>query len=73
MTDRQEELIRQLTERARGVDDLVISVSAKGLTRGEISAHLAEVYGADDAGEKFVRDFVAAWAKVMDLDRFDVA
>ncbi len=46
MTDRQEELIRQLTERARGVDDLVISVSAKGLTRGEISAHLAEVYGA---------------------------
>jgi catalase-peroxidase len=33
---------------------------------------LAEVYAADDAGEKFVRDFVAAWAKVMDLDRFDV-
>ncbi|MGI5239636.1 catalase/peroxidase HPI [Dactylosporangium sp. CA-139066] len=34
---------------------------------------LAEVYAADDAQEKFVRDFVAAWAKVMDLDRFDVA
>jgi catalase-peroxidase len=33
---------------------------------------LAEVYAADDATEKFVRDFVAAWAKVMDLDRFDV-
>jgi catalase-peroxidase len=33
---------------------------------------LAEVYAADDAGEKFVTDFVAAWAKVMDLDRFDV-
>jgi catalase-peroxidase len=33
---------------------------------------LAEVYASDDAGEKFVRDFVAAWAKVMDLDRFDV-
>ena len=32
---------------------------------------LAEVYAADDAGEKFVRDFVAAWAKVMDLDRYD--
>jgi catalase-peroxidase len=30
---------------------------------------LAEVYASDDAGEKFVRDFVAAWAKVMDLDR----
>jgi catalase-peroxidase len=33
---------------------------------------LAEVYAADDAGEKFARDFAAAWAKVMDLDRFDV-
>jgi catalase-peroxidase len=33
---------------------------------------LAEVYGADDAGEKFVRDFVAAWDKVMTLDRFDL-
>ncbi|MFR9805570.1 catalase/peroxidase HPI [Pseudonocardia sp. RS010] len=31
---------------------------------------LAEVYGSDDAGEKFVRDFVAAWDKVMNLDRF---
>jgi catalase-peroxidase len=34
---------------------------------------LAEVYASDDAQEKFVRDFVAAWAKVMDLDRFDLA
>ncbi len=33
---------------------------------------LAEVYASDDAGEKFVHDFVAAWAKVMDLDRYDV-
>jgi catalase-peroxidase len=33
---------------------------------------LAEVYGADDAGEKFVEDFVAAWDKVMNLDRFDL-
>jgi catalase-peroxidase len=33
---------------------------------------LAEVYASDDATEKFVDDFVAAWAKVMDLDRFDV-
>ncbi|CAM3768393.1 catalase/peroxidase HPI [Paracidovorax anthurii] len=32
---------------------------------------LAEVYAQDDAKDKFVRDFVAAWAKVMDLDRFD--
>jgi catalase-peroxidase len=34
---------------------------------------LAEVYASDDAKAKFVDDFVAAWAKVMDLDRFDVA
>ena len=34
---------------------------------------LAEVYASDDAGEKFVRDFVTAWAKVMDNDRFDLA
>jgi len=34
---------------------------------------LAEVYAADDAQEKFVHDFVAAWDKVMMLDRFDVS
>jgi catalase-peroxidase len=34
---------------------------------------LAEVYAQDDAKEKFVRDFVAAWNKVMNLDRFDLA
>jgi len=34
---------------------------------------LAEVYGSSDAQAKFVRDFVAAWNKVMNLDRFDVA
>ena len=34
---------------------------------------LAEVYASDDAKETFVRDFVAAWAKVMNLDRFDLA
>jgi catalase-peroxidase len=33
---------------------------------------LAEVYASDDARERFVRDFAAAWAKVMDLDRFDL-
>ena len=33
---------------------------------------LAEVYAASDAHEKFVRDFVSAWVKVMELDRFDL-
>jgi catalase-peroxidase len=34
---------------------------------------IAEVYGSDDSKEKFVKDFVAAWNKVMNLDRFDLA
>jgi len=34
---------------------------------------LAEVYASDDSQDKFVHDFVAAWTKVMNLDRFDVA
>ena len=34
---------------------------------------LAEVYASGDAKEKFVKDFVAAWTKVMNADRFDLA
>jgi catalase-peroxidase len=34
---------------------------------------LAEVYGSADGQEKFIHDFVAAWTKVMNLDRFDLA
>jgi len=34
---------------------------------------LAEVYGRSDAQAKFIKDFIAAWTKVMDLDRFDLA
>ncbi len=33
---------------------------------------IAEVYAADDAQDKFIRDFISAWAKVMELDRFDI-
>ncbi|MGL6020468.1 MAG: catalase-peroxidase, partial [Gibbsiella quercinecans] len=33
---------------------------------------LAEVYASDDGKQKFINDFVAAWSKVMDLDRFDL-
>ena len=41
-------------------------------SNSELRAY-AEVYGCDDAQEAFVRDFVAAWNKVMNLDRFDLA
>ena len=34
---------------------------------------LAEVYASDDAAGKFVSDFIAAWTKVMNADRFDLA
>jgi catalase-peroxidase len=33
---------------------------------------IAEVYGCGDGQDKFVKDFVAAWTKVMNLDRFDL-
>jgi catalase-peroxidase len=34
---------------------------------------IAEVYACDDSEQKFVHDFVTAWTKVMNLDRFDMA
>ena len=34
---------------------------------------IAEVYAQNDSKEKFVKDFAAAWSKVMNLDRFDLA
>jgi len=39
--------VRKRQRRLTGVDDLVLSQSAKGLAHGEISAHLAEVYGTE--------------------------
>ena len=41
-------------------------------SNSELRAY-AEVYGSADAKEKFVHDFVAAWDKVMNLDRFDLS
>jgi putative transposase len=41
------QLVRKRQRRLSGVEDMVLSLSVKGLTTGEISAHLAEVYGAD--------------------------
>jgi len=62
-----------------GVDRKTGAVKWKGTrvdlifgSNSELRA-LAEVYACDDAKEKFVHDFVAAWNKVMQLDRFDLA
>ena len=68
-TDESEEVFRATT--ASGAswtgsrNDLVFA------SNSELRA-LAEVYASDDAKEKFVNDFVAAWVKVMDADRFDL-
>jgi catalase-peroxidase len=58
----------------RGTGQLKWTASAVDLVFGSNSQlrAIAEVYACDDANEKFVRDFVAAWNKVMNLDRFDL-
>lgn len=59
--------------RDRSSGEVVRTATAVDLVFGANSQlrAIAEVYASDDAQEKFVRDFVAAWVKVMDLDRFD--
>jgi catalase-peroxidase len=61
--------------RSRGTGEVKWTGSRVDLIFGSNSElrALAEVYACDDAREKFVRDFVAAWDKVMNLDRFDRA
>jgi catalase-peroxidase len=60
--------------RSRGKSDVKWTASRADLIFGSNSElrALAEVYACDDAREKFVRDFVVAWNKVMNLDRFDL-
>jgi catalase-peroxidase len=61
--------------RNRGTGELKWNASRVDLVFGSNSElrAIAEVYGCDDAEHKFVRDFVAAWDKVMNLDRFELA
>jgi transposase-like protein len=60
-------IVRKRQRRLSGVDDMVISLTAKGLTTGEVQAHLAEVYGADVSKQTIstitdrVLDGVAEW------------
>jgi catalase-peroxidase len=60
--------------RARGTGEVKWTATSADLVFGSHSQlrALAEVYASDDAAEKFVRDFAAAWDKVMSLDRFDL-
>ncbi len=61
--------------RDRGTGELKWTGSRFDLVFGSNSQlrAIAELYGSDDSQQKFVRDFVAAWHKVMNLDRFDLA
>jgi catalase-peroxidase len=61
--------------RDRATSDVKWTATAVDLVFGSNSQlrAIAEVYACDDSQEKFVRDFVAAWDKVMNLDRFDLA
>ncbi len=60
--------------RDRDTNELRWTATAADLVFGSNSQlrAIAEVYGCDDGEEKFVADFAAAWAKVMNLDRFDL-
>ncbi|WP_308345448.1 catalase/peroxidase HPI [Streptomyces sp. ISL-94] len=61
--------------RDRATNEVTWTATAVDLIFGSHSQlrAVSEVYASQDAGEKFVRDFVAAWDKVMNLDRFDLA
>ena len=61
--------------RDRGTGELKWTATRADLIFGSNSQlrGLAEVYGCEDSEQQFVQDFVAAWDKVMNLDRFDVA
>jgi catalase-peroxidase len=63
-----------LEGRDRSTGDLKWTATVVDLVFGSNSQlrALAEVYGSSDAQQKFVQDFVAAWTKVMNLDRFDI-
>ena len=61
--------------RDRGTGDLKWTGTRVDLVFGSNSEFraIAEAYACDDSQQAFVRDFVAAWGKVMNLDRFDLA
>jgi len=74
--DRIIELYKRQGRFAATVDPKIVQLDQNRVdlvfgSNSELRA-LAEVYASDDAKEKFARDFVATWDKVMNLDRFDL-
>ncbi|MCY7401647.1 MAG: catalase/peroxidase HPI [Nocardioides sp.] len=72
-TSENEENVYEIQDLSTG--EVIWTASAVDLVFGSNSQlrALAEVYASEDAHQKFVHDFVAAWVKVMELDRFDMA
>ncbi|MCU0261383.1 MAG: catalase-peroxidase, partial [Ilumatobacteraceae bacterium] len=62
----------ELRDRATGATKWTATRADLVFGSNSVLRSYAEVYAQDDNREKFVRDFVAAWAKVMDNDRFDL-
>ena len=60
------------TDRATGAAKWTATRNDLVFGSNSILRAIADVYAADDAGEKFVADFAKAWVKVMDADRFDL-
>jgi catalase-peroxidase len=58
----------------RGTEELKWAASRADLIFGSNSElrAICEVYASDDGGEKFIKDFIKAWTKVMNLDRFSI-
>lgn len=65
-------VLEQVQQEFNGSADGGKKVSLADLVFGSQLRALAEVYAQDDNGRKFVQDFVAAWVKVMNNDRFDL-
>jgi catalase-peroxidase len=61
------------TSTARSPPGTKVSLADLIILGGSELRAIAEVYACADAKDKFIRDFVAAWNKVMNLDRFDLA
>jgi catalase-peroxidase len=68
-----EENVYEGTDRATGQKKYTATANDLVFGSNSVLRALAEVYAQDDAKEKFVADFVKAWVKVMNNDRFDLA
>ena len=70
-TDKNEELFRGIDRKTKKQKWTATRVDLIFGSNSQLRA-IAEVYGTESSNKKFVKDFVGAWTKVMNLDRFDL-